>query len=117
MPALSYTQTLTVVACTCGISYAIPEALEQQARDHRRNVYCPLGHSWIYTESTEERLEKERKAHRATRELLAAEERSHSATKGAMTKLKKRVEAGVCPHCNRTFQNLARHMHSKHPAD
>lgn len=35
------------------------------------------------------------------------------AVKKAQNKLK-RVERGVCPECNRTFNNLARHMACKH---
>ena len=49
--------------------------------------------------------------------LLDTEERSHAATRGHLTRAKKQVhraEHGVCPHCNRSFQNLARHMQTKH---
>lgn len=44
-----------------------------------------------------------------------AVKRSAAAYKGAATRLKNRAKAGVCPCCNRTFQNLARHMASQHP--
>lgn len=30
-------------------------------------------------------------------------------------KLKKRASAGICPCCNRTVSQMARHMKSKHP--
>ena len=33
----------------------------------------------------------------------------------ALTRVKNRVSRGVCPNCNRTFKDLARHMASKHP--
>jgi hypothetical protein len=115
---MNYTGTLTVVDCTCGIVFAIPEALDRQARDRKKSIYCPLGHSWHYTESTVEKLERERREHRATRDLLHAEERSHAGTRGALTKAKKQVhraEHGVCPHCNRSFVNLQRHVQTKHP--
>ncbi|WP_165394478.1 helix-turn-helix domain-containing protein [Pseudoxanthomonas winnipegensis] len=29
--------------------------------------------------------------------------------------MRQRVMNGVCPCCNRTFENLRRHMHDKHP--
>lgn len=41
--------------------------------------------------------------------------RKCSAIKGVATRIKRRVSAGVCPCCNRTFQCLARHMATKHP--
>lgn len=113
--SFTYTEKLTIVHCTCGVAFAIPEALNSQALDHRKSIFCPLGHQWHYTESMQTILERERRAHRATRELLHAEERSHVATRGHLTRTKKRVAAGVCPCCGRTFQQLARHMAAKHP--
>ena len=115
MPQMAYTETLTVVHCTCGLPFAIPDTLEQQARDHKKSVFCPLGHSWHYTESTEEKLARERRAHKATRDLLRAEERSHKATRGHLTRQRRRAQAGVCPCCHRSFQNVTRHMRTKHP--
>jgi ribosomal protein L37AE/L43A len=126
MPTINYTETLTVVTCTCGINYAIPETLEKQLLDHRasdpgptKSVHCPLGHVWHYTGKSEATIAREeaaeaRRRERAVRDLLVQEERSHSATKGQLTKVKKRISNGVCPHCNRSFANLARHMQSKH---
>lgn len=124
MPTLNYTETLTVVHCTCGMAFAIPESLDEQLLDHRgpngKSVYCPLGHRWHYTGKND--AEQERAARiaaeqreRAVRDLLSAEERSHSATKGQLTKVKKRVTAGLCPCCNRSFADLARHMAGQHP--
>ena len=113
---ITYTETLTVVTCTCGINYAIPDSLNQQLLDHRKSdpgptksVHCPLGHQWHYTgksdaEQQRERAEAAERRERAVRDLLAHEERSHRATKGHLTKTRKQVhraEHGVCPHCNR----------------
>jgi hypothetical protein len=129
MPQISYTEVLTVVTCTCGINFAIPDTLHGQMLDHRASdpgrtvsVYCPLGHQWHFVGKSEaekqrERAEAAERRAKATRDLLAAEERSHAATKGNLTKVKKRVANGVCPHCNRTFANVQRHMKSKHPEE
>jgi hypothetical protein len=127
MTTLSYTEVLTVVHCTCGIAFAIPVDLNQQLLDHRsgpgrKSVYCPLGHSWHYTGKTDAEREKEarlaaERREQAVRDLLSQEERSHSATKGQLTKTKKRVANGVCPFCNRSFTNVQRHMASKHPEE
>ena len=40
--------------------------------------------------------------------------RSKVALRGVITRTKKRISGGACPCCNRTFQNLARHMTTKH---
>ncbi|MBV6448554.1 hypothetical protein [Nitrosomonas sp.] len=44
-----------------------------------------------------------------------AAERSARAYKGQATKIKRRVGRGVCPCCNRHFENLERHMHMVFP--
>ena len=124
---------LVVVTCWCGMPHAVPRSLrDKQQRDHRdgrqqTSVYCPLGHSYVIAGEGEAarlklQLESEKKrvvAARATNDQLRAElkttEAKRRAAKGVATKLKKRAANGVCPCCGRTFQQLARHMKTKHP--
>jgi quinolinate synthase len=113
---MEYTERLVVTHCWCGIALAIPENLNSYVHRHKgKEVYCPLGHSFVYNDTTEERLAEERRQHAATKSLLHQEERSHAQTRGQLRREKKRVAAGVCPCCNRTFQQLSRHMKNKHP--
>jgi hypothetical protein len=115
LTTLAYTGRLHVTTCWCGLPHAIPESLYAQAENHGRSIYCPLGHQWIVKDTFEQKLRREQQRHEATRDLLAQEERSHAATRGHLTRTKKRVGAGVCPCCHRTFRQLARHMEAKHP--
>lgn len=129
----THDQSLEVVTCpTCRITYAIPESFARSARAYPGGrsggwtICCPMGHDWHYTGKSiadqlqDERaaLEEERRRTQATRDLLAHEERSHAATRGHLTRAKRRVHAGVCPvpGCKRHFKDLERHMESKHPA-
>ena len=120
---MTYSETLTVTSCWCGIPLAIPDNLYRWMQKSPKNsCYCPQGHTFIFSNTLEEKLEAERAEAKklrqrieATRDLLHAEERSHTATKGHLTRVKKRVHRGVCPHCNRHFADLERHMGSKHP--
>lgn len=120
MTTLEHTQTLTVVTCWCGMAHAIPKALNDHANgDPRFNVYCPLGHSWVRRDGPLQRAQLELQAAQDTlarREAqLRTTEASRRATLGQLTKERKRVSNGVCPCCQRTFANLGRHMHTKHP--
>jgi len=126
MTTMTYTGRLVVTSCWCGIHLAIPEDLHSIAtRKEGKEVYCPLGHRFIYSNTTEEKLAEARqqlaeanRRRRATAELLRHEERSHAATKGHVTRKRKqldRVAKGVCPCCSRSFTNLRRHMQSQHP--
>jgi hypothetical protein len=128
MTTLTYTGTLRITSCWCGIHLAIPQDLYDLANRHEgRTVFCPLGHKFIYgstiegeLEKAKERLAEERRRVRATRDLLAQEERSHAATKGHVTRKRKqlsKVVAGVCPvdGCKRHFKDVRRHIATKHP--
>ncbi len=121
---------LRIMVCpTCGVLYALPEALRKEAA--RRGNFevewcCPNGHSVGYGENEQERLERriESAEQESTRlrARLDQSEASERAQRGAATRARKerdkaatRVKGGVCPCCKRHFTALERHMHSKHP--
>jgi hypothetical protein len=84
------------------------------------SLFCPLGHEYFLKGKGENaRLRAEVASLRDRVDLYQGQrdstERSLATTRGHMTRLKKRVAAGVCPCCNRTFQDLAKHMKGQHP--
>ena len=84
------------------------------------HIYCPLGHKPVWGDKSrvdelEGKLALERSNSAFWREREAAAERRVSAQRGVTTKLKKRIAAGVCPCCKRTFQDVSRHMKGQHP--
>ena len=113
--------TLEVDVClTCGIMFALPEEMLARARKTPSIWwYCPNGHHWHFPVKTEEQklqeakdqLARERSRHDQTQASL-------SATRGVVTKQRKkleRVSKGICPCCNRSFSDLKKHMQTKHP--
>jgi hypothetical protein len=116
-----------LICSTCAVIYFFPEKWCAEAANEKRCWNCPNGHRQHFIGETEaERLRRERDRLtqrlaerddeiRRQRELREATERRLSATRGQVTKIKNRVGHGVCPCCNRTFENLKRHMASKHP--
>lgn len=115
------------VCCNCGIEFAMPLAFQNACRaDSKKSFYCPNGHGQHYATSEADKLRRERDRLkqdaarlqdeiREAREAGAAAQRQASAFKGVATRIRNRVQNGVCPCCNRTFLDLARHMASKHP--
>jgi hypothetical protein len=113
--------------CSCGVAFGMTQAMHRdcrrrsQASPHEtRTFYCPNGHPQSYIgENVEQRLRDELKwqqeRNAALDDIVKSERRSHAATKGQLTKTRKRVGDGVCPCCNRSFASLAAHMASKHP--
>ena len=75
-----------------------------------RSVGAMRNQKWIASkeiERTKRRVEFERNARQSAEDSLVA-------MRGVNTKLKKRVAAGVCPCCQRSFINLRRHMTTQH---
>lgn len=115
--------------CRCGCEMALPLELHHAAkRSPDILFYCPYGHPQHYpageTEADKLRRERDRLAQRVAerddeirrqRERAEGLDRRLAATRGVVTRIKNRVGHGVCPCCNRTFEDLARHMASKHP--
>lgn len=103
----------------CGLPVLAPSSLESEIRNRAKTFYCCNGHEMAYRESEADRLkarlaqaERERDGARARAEMA---DRSAAAHKGKLTELKNRIHNGVCPCCKRSFQNLRRHMSTKHP--
>ena len=114
--SLAYSVDIESEQCiTCGVIFGAPSSLiVQRKRDHK-SVYCPNGHGFHYpgesdVERAERLLKEEQARHKRT---LERENEARLEREKAERKLK-RVGRGVCPECNRTFANLARHMTCKH---
>ena len=118
--ALTLTHEYDQQTCiTCGCVWWMPMLMLSQRRKDKQNFYCPSGHSQAFIESESDRLRKQVAALEAQK--AAAEARERMATNRAdgiekkLRRTEKRLKGGACPCCNRTFTNLGRHMHTKHP--
>lgn len=125
---------ISEVCGMCGILFAIDGQFQRDRLADKARFYCPNGHGISYagkseTQKLKEQLEEERRqrqraeqnvAHQADRRREAEEEAKRERNrangyKGHATRITKRAKAGVCPCCNRSFENLRRHMDTKHP--
>jgi hypothetical protein len=121
----------TDTCCTCGVVFAMPDFMLAQVRKTGATFYCPNGHSLVYNggkskaEKEAERLrEMLEQANRSKTALVERNNELHKEKQKVEIQLKRtktiakktmtRIHAGVCPCCERTFQNLARHMATKH---
>lgn len=123
MPILTYEDE----SCpNCGVRFGVPYGFKIKRQEDKAIFYCPNGHSICYAVSTAEKLRRENErliqrlaekddAIKYQQKLREETERKLVATRGVVTRIRKRVSHGVCPCCNRTFGDLARHMATKHP--
>lgn len=106
-------KTTTCITCGCVIGMQ-DELYDQRLRDHK-GYYCPNGHSQHFTsESDVEKAERLLREEKVRHQRTLERENEERAAKEKIERKLKRVGRGVCPDCNRTFQNLARHMTCKH---
>ncbi len=101
------------------------EYMSSRRRDGK-DFHCPNGHPQHYSETEAQRLKKQldakqRELDERQRELttvkcnlLEARDAKDAAERN-VRRITKRIHAGVCPCCNRKFNNLAHHMQTKHP--
>lgn len=110
---------LVTESCTaCGVIFAIPYDLRERLFKDGTTFYCPNGHRLWFGKSEADKLR-----HRLD-QTEAELERQRASTNGALlqlraqkghnTRLRKRIQNGVCPECHRHFENLERHMKTKH---
>lgn len=128
MTNTTYTDTIVAICCgECGVAFGLSRSFMKARRKDHVTWYCPNGHPRYYDDDNEvEVLQKQldnanasrdvaRRAAQNANDRAETASRSARAHKGHATRIKKRIAAGVCPCCNRTFQDLARHMEGQHP--
>jgi hypothetical protein len=117
-------EIVAIDCITCGIIFGLPEDYMNALKRHAgKNFYCPNGHAQIFLGKSEKQQIKELKwvleqaelRNRSTEDQLEASERSRASYKGQITKIKNRIKNGICPVCNRSFEDLKNHMDTKHP--
>lgn len=119
---LIYTKTITMVTevcCSCGILFGIPSDFQSDIKRTKQLFYCPNGHAQSYKKSTYEiEIEKLKKDKEELAGSLANASVDKIQLEKQLRKSKKeldRVTKGVCPCCNRSFQNLHNHIKNQHP--
>lgn len=119
LPLIGYNYSYTT-CITCGIPFGSP--IISRRRDDGKEFYCPNGHTQYFTETEAQRLsnklaEANRLLEWQKSQTRMAENnliRERKAARREANRIKKRIGNGVCPCCNRTFSDLARHMETKH---
>lgn len=119
------TLQMVETSCWCGLPVTVPKNLYNEAQRNGKEIFCPVGHEFVFSNTEVERLKKEvtqltdardralRQRDDAQRETRA-EAKAHSATKGQLTRVKNRADRGVCQHCHRSFANVERHVRKMH---
>lgn len=111
---------VTIICCNCSMPFALNADFHERRRNDHEWWYCPAGHSQHFTGKTEvqklrEELDSKQRTLEAEKGRALALTHQRDEIARAHKRMRDRVRNGVCPCCNRTFQNLMRHMQSEHP--
>ena len=122
----TYVSMELVICYKCAIPFCIPESRIRNLKESRDEFYCPNGHAQAYIKSTADILKE--KLEKAEQEKLTLQQNSSywknefdfqvkqkEKVQRKLKRTEKRIANGVCPCCNRTFEDLTKHMKSKHP--
>ena len=124
MSAIDFASMVNISCPDCGVIFGLEPGYQAERRKSHQSFYCPNGHKLHYPGMTEQEKEIERlktsvEWHRTRAETKAQEaetaKRSAAASRGVVTRIKKRITKGVCPCCNRYFRDLHQHMQGQHP--
>lgn len=105
--------------CNCGVLFGMAEGLYTERQTKGGSFWCPNGHNQHFTEPETTRLQRLLKNAKADveweRKYREAAEHRLRATKGVVTKLRKRTLEGECPVCGQHLRDLERHVARQHP--
>ena len=94
----------------CRTDVWLPESLYHAAKHSQAiTFYCAYGHPQVFVQGDSEATKLRRERDRLAQQIAYKDDEiSHQrktiiSMKGQATKLKKRVKAGVCPCCTRSF--------------
>jgi len=110
----------------CHIVFCVTNDHKERLINTGDEFCCPSGHNQSYSEDKDKKrikkLEKELSDTHTRKNFWMdqanASERSKSAMRGHLTRKKnqlEKVKKGVCPCCDRFFENLHRHIKNQHP--
>jgi DNA-binding XRE family transcriptional regulator len=117
---VSGVEFVTEICCSCGMSFAMTTDFQRRRLKDREWFYCPSGHWQHYTGKSEEQklreeLERKQRVLESEQRKAITLQRQRDDVVRAHKRMRERVRNGVCPCCNRTFQNLMGHMRTEHP--
>jgi hypothetical protein len=107
----------------CGIPFGLPMHYYNSRQTDKKTFYCPNGHPQAFIRSKLD-VALEEKAAAITQMQARINEAQHAqavaekaleSEKRKLRKVEKRIAAGVCSCCSRSFENLQKHMRTKHP--
>lgn len=110
----------------CAVAYAAPPSLFKKRREDGQPFWCPNGHSLSFHETELDKLRQQLEEEKRNAEWYKNSAKTKDTqikgmniqigkVKAKLHRTERRIANGVCPCCHRSFQNVMRHMKTKHP--
>jgi hypothetical protein len=119
MTSILFQHEYVLVTCGadgCDQTFGMHQRFYDETRRTGCGWTCPKGHQRVWKGKTTEQQLKDAEAREvALKDQLAAAVHEAEQTRQALLRDRQRFANGVCPCCNRSFENVRRHMTTKHP--
>ena len=101
----------------CGLIFAMTLEFYDETLRTGREWFCPNGHRRFWAgKTTEQKLQAAQARNQHLADQLRAATRDAESSRVALVRDRQRFANGVCPCCNRSFENVRRHMETQHPS-
>jgi hypothetical protein len=122
MTTYTYTGSLVIIECAgCHMDFGATPDFVRDRRKDSKTFYCPNRCSNYYPPGSDPESKLRKKLEAAEAQRVAAEDQLQAATitaeglRRVLQRERARFANGVCPCCNRSFENVARHVAGQHP--
>ena len=100
----------------CNLQFAMTRNFYDYTKRTGEGWWCPAGHERVWADDTvEEQLQRAEARNQHLEDQLRASVQEAENTRIALLRDRQRFANGVCPCCQRSFDNVRRHMQAKHP--
>lgn len=110
---------LTTTSCpSCGCMFGMERDSFEECKKTGNWFFCPNGHSMSFGSriaELEKKLSEKERLLTISRCETTAERNKREVAEKTLATHQKRTKNGVCPCCHRSFQDLRRHIATKHP--
>ncbi len=86
------TDLIQVSCARCGTIFCMSKYMNEGLRDSKKEFYCPSGHSNVYNETTQMKLDKALKENQSIKELKDAMSRNADFWRAKHDKLEKKLK-------------------------
>lgn len=99
----------------CSDNFPVRQSTYDKLEECGNTFYCPQGHALVISRTTiVSRFRSEARLSACRLRTIDKFYKREAAIRGVMTRQRNRLLRGACPYCNKTPQDMTKHMIAQH---